>query len=161
MITFFKKDSRTVFMVQSVAALSSEDCDRLSWLFTGAKAMAARIVRGSFIGPRREMITPWSTNAVEISQNLGLNGILRIEEFHKVDEPETAQYDHMLQRLYTNISAAEFEKQGKPAPIVYIDDIHAYNQSEGLALSAEEEQYLDELSKRLGRPLTDSEVFGF
>ena len=161
MITFFKKDSRTIFMVQSTAALSSEDCDRLAWLFNGAKPMAARIVRGSFIGPRREMITPWSTNAVEISQNMGLNGILRIEEFHKVDNPDDAQYDQMLQRLYTNISAAEFEKKAKPAPIVYIEDIHAYNQSEGLALSAEEEQYLDELSKRLGRPLTDSEVFGF
>ena len=44
---------------------------------------------------------------------------------------------------------------------MYIDDISAYNKSEGLALSPEEEDYLRQLAQRLGRPLTDSEVFGF
>jgi phosphoribosylformylglycinamidine synthase len=29
------------------------------------------------------MITPWSTNAVEITQNMGIEGIIRIEEFEK------------------------------------------------------------------------------
>ena len=108
MITFFKKDSRTVFLVQSAAALSSEDCDRLGWLFNGAKAMAARIVRGSFIGPRREMITPWSTNAVEISQNMGLNGILRIEEFF-FTKSKAPTYDKMLQRLYNGLDGNIFK----------------------------------------------------
>ena len=34
---------------------------------------------GCFVGTRREMITPWSTNAVEITQNMGLEGAGRIE----------------------------------------------------------------------------------
>src|SRR5690606_16124761 len=49
----------------------------------------------------------------------------------------------------------------KPEPIIEIDDIEAYNQSEGLALNAEEVEYLNNLSKKIGRKLTDSEVFAF
>ena len=49
----------------------------------------------------------------------------------------------------------------KPDPIVYIEDLEVYNQQEGLALSQEEIAYLNEVSQKLGRKLTDSEVFGF
>ncbi|MEE3227308.1 MAG: phosphoribosylformylglycinamidine synthase, partial [Bacteroidota bacterium] len=40
-------------------------------------------------------------------------------------------------------------------------DIQAYNEQEGLALSEEEVAYLESVAERIGRPLTDSEVFGF
>ena len=43
------------------------------------------------------MITPWSTNAVEITQNMGLHGILRIEEFDEAQD-ENAAFDPMLKR---------------------------------------------------------------
>ncbi len=161
MITFFKANAKKVFLVQSNQKLSDSNIQRLSWLLEGAKPLAARAVKGPFVGPRKEMITPWSTNAVEISQNMDLDGILRIEEFVRVPEGAEPVYDPMLQRVYPTLKAAEFETISEPAPIVYIDDIHAYNQAEGLALSAEEEDYLRELSARMGRPLTDSEVFGF
>ncbi|MCC7460072.1 MAG: phosphoribosylformylglycinamidine synthase, partial [Proteobacteria bacterium] len=49
----------------------------------------------------------------------------------------------------------------QPEAIREIDDISAYNQSEGLALNAEEVEYLNNLSKKMGRFLTDSEIFGF
>ena len=42
------------------------------------------------MGPRREMITPWSTNAEEITQNMGISGILRIEEFTRVEDEKAA-----------------------------------------------------------------------
>ena len=42
-----------------------------------------------------------------------------------------------------------------------IENIADYNNQEGLALNEDEIEYLNDLSKRLGRPLTDSEVFGF
>ncbi len=161
MITFFKKDNHTVFLVQSNNELTANDKERLSWLFGGAKPLSARSIKGRFVGPRKEMITPWSTNAVEISQNMGLDGIVRIEEFTRIASDVEPEYDAMLQRVYDNLQGAAFEKKGKPAPIVYIDDIAKYNVSEGLALSPEEEEYLTKLSERLGRPLTDSEVFGF
>ncbi len=161
MITFFKKDSLTVFLVQSKNVLNANDIERLTWLFGGAKPLSSKSLKGRFVGPRKEMITPWSTNAVEISQNMGLVGIERIEEFVRVAADSEPQFDPMLQRVYDNLRASSFEKTGKPAPIVHIDNIAEYNLSEGLALSPQEEEYLTELSKRIGRKLTDSEVFGF
>ncbi len=54
-----------------------------------------------------------------------------------------------------------FEIHIKPEHVLDIDDIAAYNQQEGLSLSDEEVEYLDNLSVKIGRKLTDSEVFGF
>ncbi len=106
------------------------------------------------------MITPWSTNAVEITQNMGLTGISRIEEFF-VSKSEKPSYDKMLQRVYHGLDGKVFDVSRQPDPIVYIDDLEKYNEQEGLALSADEIGYLRGLAERLGRPLTDSEVFGF
>ncbi len=106
------------------------------------------------------MLTPWSTNAVEITQNMGIQGILRMEEFFQVED-ENAAYDPMLQRIYHNIDQNIFTINKKPDPILKIEDIAAYNEKEGLALSEEEIEYLNSVSKSIGRPLTDSEVYGF
>ena len=67
MVTFFKKGTSTVFAVVSGHILSPEEKEKLTWLFDGATALASTSVKGTFVGPRREMITPWSTNAVEIT----------------------------------------------------------------------------------------------
>lgn len=159
MVVFFKKGATQFFAVDTNHPFSEQEQHKLTWLFDGARPLSARRIKGTFVGPRREMITPWSTNAVEITQNMGIDGIVRIEEYTKtVDEPK---FDPMLQRVYDSLSADVFRVDKKPDDIVYIDDISAYNAAEGLALSPEEEEYLRDLSKRLGRPLTDSEVFGF
>lgn len=126
----------------------------------GAEHLGAESLEGIFIGPRREMITPWSTNAVEITQNMGLHGILRIEEFDEAQD-ENAAFDPMLKRKYHTIDQQVFTISKQPDPVVYIDDIAAYNKQEGLALSEEEIAYLEDVSRRVGRKLTDSEVFGF
>ncbi|HLW05942.1 MAG TPA: phosphoribosylformylglycinamidine synthase, partial [Marinilabiliaceae bacterium] len=102
----------------------------------------------------------WSTSAVEITQNMGVSGIIRIEEFFRV-ESEKSKFDPMLQRLYKGLEQNVFSINKQPEPIVNIEDIAAYNQEEGLALNDEEIEYLNSLSTRLGRKLTDSEVFGF
>jgi phosphoribosylformylglycinamidine (FGAM) synthase-like enzyme len=117
-------------------------------------------LKGCFIGPRREMITPWSTNAVEITQNMGLTGVLRIEEYFPVKD-ENAEYDPMLQRMYKGLNQEIFTVNIKPQPIVHIENLEEYNEKEGLALSREEMDYLLKVEKDLGRKLTDSEVFGF
>ncbi len=161
MITFFKKDSKTIFLVQSNHDLTGEEIKRLSWLMGGARPLSGRNLKGRFVGPRKEMITPWSTNAVEISQNMGLGGIERIEEFRRVPSGTEPVYDPMLSRVYYGLRASVFSAADHPAPVVHIDDIAAYNESEGLALSPQEIEYLESLAARLGRPLTDSEVFGF
>ena len=160
MISFFKNVSGSIIAVDTDHKLENSEIEKLKWLFNDAQLLDASTVEGKFVGPRREMITPWSTNAVEITQNMGLSGVKRIEEFF----PTTAKnptYDKMLQRLYENLGADIFEILKKPDEIVYISDIEAYNEQEGLALNPEEVDYLKSLSAKLNRPLTDSEVFGF
>lgn len=159
MILFFRK-ANIIYAVDARKSLPAADIAKLTWLFSEAKQLDAEVLNGIFIGPRREMITPWSTNAVEITQNMGLEGIARIEEFEVV-KSEDAPYDPMLRRMYRSIDQDIFTIRKQPDPVIYIDDIAAYNQQEGLALSDEEIAYLNELSRRIGRKLTDSEVFGF
>lgn len=159
MIQFFQSSDKSVLAVETSHTFSKNDIEKLIWLFNGATPVEADVVKGRFVGPRREMITPWSTNAVEITQNMGLEGISRIEEYVPLS-PEKG-HDPMLQHVYENLDQQLFTIDRKPDPIVYIDDIAAYNEQEGLALSADEVGYLNEVSKKLKRKLTDSEVFGF
>ena len=160
MVLFFKGESSIYYAVSVKHPINQVDESKLCWLFGNAEAVHLSILNGYFIGPRREMITPWSTNAVEIAQNMGVNGIDRIEELTLVETKE-ARYDHMLQRLYTNPGQEIFVISKQPDPIIYIDNIAAYNRQEGLALNEDEIVYLDSVAGKLGRSLTDSELFGF
>lgn len=160
MILFFKKEDAGIIAVSADRILDTQDVEKLVWLFSNAKVVAEQAIDGWFIGPRREMITPWSTNAVEITQNMGINGIVRIEEFFTAKSADS-EHDPMLQRIYNGLNQEIFTINKQPDPIIYIDDIEAYNQQEGLALSPEEVAYLNEISQKIGRKLTDSEVFGF
>ena len=160
MVVFFKKGAANVIAVETDHRFSEAEKEKLTWLFGGAKPLASTSVKGTFVGPRKEMVTPWSTNAVEITQNMGISGISRIEEFI-LSKENPPKHDKMLQRVYDGLNSQVFTVNRTPEPIVYIEDIAEYNRTEGLALSPDEENYLRELSEKLGRPLTDSEVFGF
>jgi phosphoribosylformylglycinamidine synthase len=164
MITFFKGSDR-IFAVDSADVLHATDRKKLTWLFGDAECIAEPVLKGDYTGPRREMITPWSTNAVEITQNMGITGIRRIEEFCGTepagDGHHAATFDPMLQQRYHDPDQEVFHIVRNPDPVVLIDDLGAYNRQEGLALSREEITYLGDLSARIGRKLTDSEVFGF
>jgi phosphoribosylformylglycinamidine synthase len=72
MIQFFRTQNRTVIAVDSILPLSQSDIEKLVWLFSDAQFLKQENLDGWFIGPRREMLTPWSTNAVEITQNMGI-----------------------------------------------------------------------------------------
>ncbi len=160
MVHFFESAQGIVFTVDSKVSLMSEDIEKLKWLFGNAQEIKNEKVSGFFVGPRKEMITPWSTNAVEICQNMGVFGIFRIEEFYKVSS-KSAKYDPMLQAMYENVDQSVFSIDRKPEPIVFIDNITEYNKKEGLALNEDEIAYLESLPAKLGRKLTDSEIFGF
>lgn len=160
MIYFFSNESNTVFAVQLERTLNSADISKLSWLFGDARLNEEKSLKGFFIGPRATMITPWSTNAVEITQNMDLHGIIRIEEF-QASATETTDFDPMLSQLYTELNQEIFSINIQPEAIIGVEDIAAYNQQEGLSLSGEEVDYLNKLAEKLGRKLTDSEVFGF
>jgi len=160
MIIFFRSKTNKIYAVGSAQPFQNVDIQKLTWLFSGAEATSDKELKGFFVGPRKEMITPWSTNAVEITQTMGINGIERIEEFDVVQDAY-AKHDKMLQVLYTNLDQDIFTIHHTPEPILEIDDIAAYNKSAGLALSQEEIEYLQNVSTQLGRKLTDSELFGF
>ncbi len=160
MILFFRTPSQSVIATQCNREMDADDIRKLCWLYSGATVEKENNLTGWFIGPRREMITPWSTNAVEITQNMGIEGIRRIEEYFPVENGD-AEHDPMLQRMYHGLDQQVFEVHIQPQPIVYIDNLEEYNEQEGLALSREEMDYLQKVEKDLGRKLTDSEVFGF
>jgi len=160
MILFFGNKTKTVFAVQSQKQLSTEDISKLNWLFADAHKIEKSVLTDFFVGPRAAMITPWSTNAVEITQNMGISGIIRIEEFEQSSQ-DLAEFDPMLSQKYTELNQNIFSIDIKPEAILDIEDIGAYNKKEGLSLSQEEVEYLDNLATKIGRKLTDSEVFGF
>ena len=160
MILFFRTPSKSVIATQVDHQLNNDEINELCWLYGDAVLEKADSLEGYFVGPRREMITPWSTNAVEITQNMNLCGISRIEEYFPVSS-EDAEHDPMLQRMYDGIGQDVFTVNHEPEPIKHIENLEEYNEQEGLALSPEEIEYLHSIEKQLGRQLTDSEVFGF
>ena len=160
MILFFRTPSKSVIALECDHDLTPDESKKLCWLFGEAHVESEENVKSYFVGPRREMITPWSTNAVEITQNMGLKGITRIEEYFPAKD-ENADHDPMLQRMYNGLNQDIFTTNRTPEPIIYIENLEAYNEQEGLALSPEEIDYLKKVEADLGRKLTDSEVFGF
>ncbi len=160
MIHFFGEVKKTVFTVQTSTTLSKLDIQKLEWLFGNQSKIEESVITDFFIGPRATMITPWSTNAVEITQNMGVDGIIRIEKFHHTTK-ESSDFDPMLSQKYFSLTQDVFTINIQPEEVLEIDNIATFNQSEGLALNDEEVSYLENLSKKIDRKLTDSEVFGF
>lgn len=160
MIHFFENQAHFVYAVQTQAEFTSSDIEKLNWLFGNASKIEKTVLTDLFVGPRAAMVTPWSTNAVEITQNMGIEGIIRIEEFEKVNADFTG-FDPMLSQKYKELNQDVFTINIKPEPILEISDIDAYNKAEGLALNPEEVEYLQNLSAKLKRKLTDSEIFAF
>ncbi len=159
MIQFFGNKSSKIYAVQTSKELSQTDIQKLNWLFGDQEKLSEASIDAFFIGPRAAMVTPWSTNAVEITQNMGIEAIIRIEEFNTTIED--APFDPMIFEKYASLNQNIFTIHIEPAPILEISDIAAYNAQEGLSLNDEEIDYLNQMSKRIGRKLTDSEVFGF
>lgn len=160
MIHFFISPLNKVYAVQALTEIALEDVKKLNWLFGESKKIDDQKLAGHFVGPRAAMITPWSTNAVEITQNMGISDIIRIEEFEETPA-DFNDFDPMLFQKYIELNQGIYTIKIKPEPILEISDIAAYNKSEGLSLSEEEVDYLNNLAVKLNRKLTDSEIFAF
>ena len=160
MIHFFGNTNSKIFAVQTTKELTATTISKLTWLFANEPKIAATTIDAFFIGPRAAMITPWSTNAVEITQNMGIKNIIRIEEFIAVAEDFT-DFDPMISEKFNGLHQESFTIDIQPEAILDIEDIAAFNNQEGLSLSEEEVAYLESIATKIGRKLTDSEVFGF
>jgi phosphoribosylformylglycinamidine synthase len=160
MIHFFGNKDSKVYAVQTTKELTATTVSKLTWLFANQPKIEEVDIDAFFIGPRAAMITPWSTNAVEITQNMAISGILRIEEFIAVSE-DFADFDPMISEKFASLHQESFTIAALPEAILDIEDIAAYNAQEGLSLSTDEVEYLESVATKIGRKLTDSEVFGF
>ena len=156
MLLFFGDSAAKVFVVEISSPITSQNINKLKWLFGDSPQIKKQTITGNFVGPRANMISPWSTNAVEITQNMGIKEILRIEEYlnknivEVIDPMLVIEIDGLNQNLFTvNI---------KPKKVLQVQNIDAYNQKEGLALNSDEIKYLKNLAKSLKRPLTDSDI---
>jgi len=159
MIYFFGNPTSLIYAVQKTDALSASDIEKLQWLFGGHPLLQDERIAQAFSGPRASMITPWSTNATEIIENMGIQGVIRVEQFNAFTDNN--EIDSMLFQQYQGLDQTLFDVSVEQNPSLLIDDIAGYNAQEGLALSEDEVAYLEGLSKKLGRKLTDAEVFGF
>ena len=126
MIYFFKTPTNSIIATKANHSLCPEEIQALCWLYGEAEVINSETIDGYFVGPRREMITPWSTNAVEITQNMSLTGISRIEEYFPVDSPD-ADHDPMLQRMYKGLNQDIFTVHHQPEPIKHVDNLEEYN----------------------------------
>jgi len=160
MIHFFGNTDSKIFAVQTTKELTATTISKLTWLFANQPKIAASSIDAFFVGPRAAMITPWSTNAVEITQNMGITDILRIEEFTAVSE-DFIDFDPMILEKYKGLHQESFTIEIEPEAILDIENIAEFNTKEGLSLSNEEVAYLESVAVKIGRKLTDSEVFGF
>ena len=101
MIQFFGEQSQTVYAVKSASSLNKKTQDKLIWLFDNSPFIKEKSISGNYIGPRANMLTPWSTNAVEILQNMGVNHVLRIEKYFVINKD--LNFDPMLQEKFTKL----------------------------------------------------------
>ena len=158
MILFFGDPESKVFALETNDELDNFSIEKLNWVLN-APFLNKQTIEKSFIGPKSTMISPWSTNAVEIINNMGILSIVRIEEFLCIKANQT--FDVMIQDKYKDLNQDIFKSYKAPDKQTLIHDINEYNDNEGLALDQNEVDYLNNLSKKLNRKLTDSEVYGF
>lgn len=157
-LIFQGKDS--FFLIEIESALSDSHIERLSWLLQ-AQQLPQESIEGTFVGPRKEMVTPWSTNACEICINAGIEGVSRIEQFTSAEGDAYPSFDPMLEQKYVGLGSATLSIVHQKEQESQIENVGEYNQQHGLALSEEEIAFLENASTELGRNLSETEVFSF
>jgi phosphoribosylformylglycinamidine synthase len=169
--------SRFIHLVDSAGDLDEDQLQTLGNLLTYGPLMESASVDGQtfYVVPRPGTISPWASKATDIAHNCGLRQIHRIErgiEFTIDCEREVSPellYDRMIEAVYTRLEdcAALFETH-QPRPYAEIDTTHQgrgalerANTELGLALSADEIDYLTAAYAELGRNPVDVELMMF
>lgn len=153
--TIVFQNEAQAFILQSSSALTTEEREKVSWAL---QAEPSGRLEGDFVGPRRELISPWSTCACEILRAMGVPGVLRVECF---EITQTGEFDPMLEERYQGLSETSLVTEAEKEAVKFVDDIASFNAEAGLALSDDEIAYLETAASQFGRALTDSEIFGF
>ena len=125
MVLFFKDKNELIYAVDSPEVLDSKNISKLEWLFVGTFLNDTKIILEKFLGPKKTMITPWSTNAVEITQNMAIDGLLRIEVY-KPMKILSEKFDPMLYEIYKDLNQDIFKNSITPEPLLEINDIQEF-----------------------------------
>jgi len=131
--------------------------------------------------PRPGTISPWSSKATDIAHNCGLAQVLRLERgvawYFRLPALTPAQrdaldeliHDRMTESVFDTLDeAAQLFRHARPAPLATVDILGggrdalvAADRSLGLALAADEIDYLMDSFTGLGRNPTDVELMMF
>jgi phosphoribosylformylglycinamidine synthase len=171
------------YYVETISELSSEEIAILRWVI--AETFEPELVHeypldkaGSFvdfveIGPRLNVETPFSTNAVAICQTMGVKGITRIEQSKLFyldkttpEEVSAKHLDKMTQAVYPVRGLSSFDSGLRPVEVQMIpvleqgeEAIRLANKILGLGMDAWDIKYYTDLFSRYGRNPTDVEMF--
>jgi len=162
-ILFFqnKVNPKLYYTVEYKGIPTAEEQAKLEYLTNGTMVDSDTVtLTHPLIGTRKERITPFSTSATGIALAIGLENVMRVENFVEATS-EFPDYDVMLNEVYPSLGQDMFKTDRQPQPVKYIEDLHSYNKEHGLAISDEEIDYLIQAAQRRGRLFTDAEIFGF
>jgi phosphoribosylformylglycinamidine synthase len=173
--------SRFVHLVDSDRALDGAETARLQALLTYGPRYSSDVPHGQrlLVVPRPGTTSPWSSKATDIAKVCDLTSLRRIERgicFHldapaPLDATQLQRIGALLHDRMTEAVLPDDEDIAKlfvseqPRPLRTVPRTQAglaiANTSLGLALSADEIEYLRENFERLGRDPTDVELMMF
>jgi phosphoribosylformylglycinamidine synthase len=176
-------DSRFIHFIDLERPLQAAELTILERLLTYGPRLEAALKEGEgeqlLVVPRPGTISPWSSKATDIAQVCGLNAIRRIERGivysirsskrlgrERLLELAPALLDRMTEvALFDTMQAETLFAHAQPRPLARVGiepgSLERANAELGLALSADEIQYLRENFQRLERNPTDVELMMF
>ena len=102
MILFFGDSKSKVFAVETSVKLSAENLEKISWALN-SPIINKDIIEEKFIGPKSSMISPWSTNAVEIakaaSKKIGGKGGGGRPDFAQAGGDDSSKIDDAFEKI--------------------------------------------------------------
>ncbi|MDA9642626.1 phosphoribosylformylglycinamidine synthase [Nitrosomonadales bacterium] len=177
--------SSYLHVIESKEKLSSKVQKSLNQILTYGEDIKEEVSpeNAIFIGPRIGTISPWSSRATDIVQQCGID-ILRIERIKTIsfvsssgkplskrDKEAIGQllYDRMTESIF--IDQDDINKlfiHHNPRPLNHIDiidkgiyELHDFNETQGLALSDDEIDYLFKYFSSENRNPSDAELMMF
>ena len=124
--------------------------------------------------PRLGTISPWSSKATDIARNCGLAAVKRIERGRvyflegkmprDIDSLASLIHDRMTETVLGSYEEAAKLFEGvspRNLRIIPVADLKEANRTLGLALSADEIEYLEQAYRKMGRDPTDAELTMF
>ena len=175
--------SRFTHFVDSTRGLDESELELLGKLLTYGPRPQLQEERGQrvLVTPRLGTVSPWSSKATDIAHVCGLDAVRRVERgtAYFIDAAQTLTdaelralgallHDRMTESVWTDEREPDLFRGGAPRPLRIVPlgrdgqgALARANTELGLALSADEIDYLFKAFQALGRDPTDVELMMF